>query len=179
LCIGGKPTLAPDMITTAARIGYGVAALGGSGCLLQPGALPRASVNLESTWAWARENHLRYATSVDNGVHMAVLEPTFTVHLAPNLENDWANLEIGAGVFLVGGPAFKGFTRVFMEPVRAEVRPFAKVPYLRAVIFRGALIIVPQGFDATDFGAIPGTYHTSNDVLRSAGIFVDWLRLRR
>jgi hypothetical protein len=177
VCIGGEPARAT--ISTVGRVGYGAAALGGSGCLLQPGAVPRASVNLESTWAWARRNDLNYASDVDTSVHLAIIEPTFSVHLAPNLDNDWVKLDIGAGVFLLSGPAFNSFSRAFMEPIRAEFRPLAKVPYLKALILRGAIIVVPQGFDATDFGAIPGTFHTSGDVLKSAGIFVDWVRLRR
>jgi hypothetical protein len=176
VCIGGQP--APATMTTSRRVGYvTAAALGGSGCLLSPGALPRASLNFDTGFLLALKNHLDYASSVNKRVHMTILEPTFSFHIDPTLENDWLEVGGGAGVFVMHGPAFDTFSRAFIEPIRADFRPLAKQRgWRRGIVLRGAVIIVPQGFDATDFGAKPGSFHTPSEVLPTIGAFFDWVR---
>jgi hypothetical protein len=179
VCIGGQPP--PPTLTTERRVQYVTSAvLGGSGCLLNPGALPRASLNFDTGFLWAHRNDLDYASSVKKTVHMAILEPTFTFHIDPTLDNDWLEVGGGAGVLVMHGPAFDTFTRAFVEPIRGDFRPFAnRGRWLRGIVVRGAVIIVPQGFDATDFGAKPGTFHSSSEVLPSIGAFFDWVQLLR
>ena len=56
-------------------------------------------------------------------------------------------------------------------------RQFAKWSGWKAIILQGGVIVVPQGFDAKDFGAVPGTFHKSTEILPTVGITIDVLKL--
>ena len=71
-------------------------------------------------------------------------------------------------------------------------KPLAAINQLRGadavwwdelVSVRAGITIVPRGFDATDFGAIPGTFQVSRDTLNTAAVFLDLeslvMKLRR
>jgi len=155
-------------------------ALLGWGCLFQPGIrTPRASINLTAAWLGSEKNHLQYAsTTVGSTVHLDIIEPSVSVHLDPNLDRDFLEVGFGAGALIFSGAAFESFTRVFVEPVRGDVRPFAFTGknWGRAIIVRGSLLVVPSGFDATDFGAVPGSFHVARDIVPSAEISFDLLK---
>lgn len=152
----------------------------GSGCL-QPLEVqtPRASVNLDATWLWwPVGNDLKYVPGVDSTVHQIMIEPTVTMHLDPDLNRDFLDVGFGVGVLFVRGPAFENFSRAFIEPIRWEIRPFAFTGRRGSGIgVRAALTLVPRGFDAADFGAIPGSFHVSSDLVPTFGVSFDVLKL--
>jgi hypothetical protein len=98
----------------------------------------------------------------------------------------------GIGVMWLSGPSFESFTRVYVQPIQVDVKPLAAINQLRGadavwwdelLSLRAGLAIVPRGFDATDFGAIPGTFRVSRDTLNTAAVFIDLeslvMKLRR
>ena len=38
---------------------------------------------------------------------------------------------------------------------------------------RAGVIVLPQAFRAEDFGAVPGSFHASREVLRTFSVFLD------
>lgn len=165
--------------TTVSERKKAIGALVGSGCV-QPLKVrtPRASLNVEAAWFTSHSNHLQYASGGDHSVQLLLVEPTVSIHLDPDLKRDFLELGFGAGVMVTSGNGFQSFKRVIIEPVRWDVRPFAFAGKAGSAIgIRAALLMVPRGFDATDFGAIPGSFHVSRDIVPTLGISVDVLKL--
>ena len=178
-CLPGKS--ATLTLNTRKRVGYALAALGGSGCLFRPGIVPRASLlKIGTAWLVPRHNPLHYDSPQDVHLDLRLLlvELMASVHVDPNLDRDLLELGFGVGVLMMSGPAFDSFTRVFIEPIRADFRPFGWAGRAGVIVLRGSIMVVPQGFDANDFGATPGSFHVSREVLPTFGIFFDVLRLR-
>jgi hypothetical protein len=138
----------------------------------------RASINLKMGLLEAKRNDLSYALpEADRDVKLTTLLPSVSWRPTRSLE-----LTVGGGVFWFSGPQFASFHRVVLEPLRADVKPLAAINQARGadpvwwdelVSLRGGFLIVPRGFDARDFGAIPGTFRVSRDTLKSAAIFLD------
>lgn len=158
----------------------------------------RASVNLALSYLYANHTHLKYADkSANHFVHVLTLRPRFW--LRPT-----RSVEVGAGVgfYRFTGPGFEPVWRTVLEPFLVDVKPFALVRDIfhhtdksddvrdypdsqwdLLISFRAGFIYSPKGFDATDFGAIPGTFHTKRELLPTASVLMDldWLarRMRR
>jgi hypothetical protein len=138
----------------------------------------RASINLKFGLLKAKKNNLAYALpEADRDVKLTTLVPSISWRAARSVE-----FQFGAGVFWFSGPQFESFHRVVLQPVQADVKPLAAINHFRGadpvwwdelLSLRGGLVIVPRGFDASDFGAVPGTFRVSRDTLKTAAIFVD------
>jgi hypothetical protein len=150
-----------------------VARVLGTGCVFDTHKNPRASVNFAFGQAYATKNELQYSsTDVKKRVTMTKFEPSFSVFL--NDSKTFA-LTTGVGALVVTGPAFDSFQRFYWKVVRGTVIPKG---WNGATISVGVLY-VPKGFDASDFGALPGTFHTDSEVLPTIEIAFDLARLNR
>jgi hypothetical protein len=143
-------------------------ALIGSRCFAGPTDKRQASFNVAFGLFEADDNNLQYATSMDTDVNMTKVEPSFVWRAHPKV----LDIGVGAGLFVFNGPAFKTFSRFFIEPIRVDLRPFNK-KYWDSIVFKAGVIIVPVGADARDFGAVPGTYHRDREFLWTVGVGVD------
>jgi hypothetical protein len=94
------------------------------------------------------------------------------------------SVEVGmsGGVFWFSGAGFDTFRRIFLEPIRVDVKPLALLAdirtqphpeWLELLSIRAGLVIIPKGFRAEDFGADPGTFQTGREELKSFSIFGD------
>jgi hypothetical protein len=138
----------------------------------------RASINLKLGLLKAKRNDLVYALpEADKDVKLTTLMPSVSWRAARSVE-----FQFGGGVFWFSGPSFASFHRIVLQPVQADVKPLAAINHFRGadpvwwdelLSLRGGVVIVPRGFDARDFGAVPGTFRVSRDTLKSAAIFVD------
>ena len=94
-------------------------------------------------------------------------------------------LDVGAGI---GFMHFSGiqpgsFTRLALEPLRVTLKPLAMQPvtsggmrsaYRREWLqLRLVMTVIPGGFDAEDFGAIPGSYSSGTEVQANIYIIVN------
>jgi hypothetical protein len=153
----------------------------GPGCFFRPtppDRVRRASINLAFGLLDAKENNLRYANpSVDREVKLTSIEPSLWWRPTASVE-----VGTGGGMLWFSGPAFASFRRGFFEPVRIDVKPLALASALALrshaewtefLSLRAGLIVIPHGFRAEDFGAVPGSFQTSREALRTFAIFVD------
>lgn len=94
-------------------------------------------------------------------------------------------LDVGAGVGFIhftGAPP-GGFSRVLFEPLRVTWKPLASRPsagissaqlYKREWLqLRLVMTVIPKGFDAEDFGAIPGSYKSGTEVQANMYLIVN------
>jgi hypothetical protein len=84
------------------------------------------------------------------------------------------------------GGAYDSFSRVSFTPA-IDVKPFrwgraenreGNPGWADVVAFRVGAIYYPKGFDATDFGALPGSFHTDHELLTSISLVLDFGKLR-
>jgi hypothetical protein len=69
---------------------------------------------------------------------------------------------------------FKPFWATSIELMGITWRPFAHQPSpFRYLTFRCAPSILMRSFDATDFGAVPGSFHARPEVQFQFGIVID------
>jgi hypothetical protein len=82
-------------------------------------------------------------------------------------------------MFFSGQP-FEPFNRLYIKPVQVDVKPLVFLAddprwghsWTELLALRLAVMVVPSGFDAADFGA-PGTYKQPREWLKNPQIFVD------
>jgi hypothetical protein len=93
-------------------------------------------------------------------------------------------LDVGAGVGFVRftGMPSAGFTRVALEPLRVTWKPLtmrsrgadSAAMYKREWLqVRLVMTVLPGGFDAEDFGAIPGSYSSGTEVQANMYLIVN------
>jgi len=161
------------------RIG---AAVLGAGCLTDPKASPIASLNFQVTRLWSIDNHLQYAPGVASPtVNVLQFEPSFSVFVD---QAKFVELTSGIGWSRVSGEGFDTLNRFYFRPVMITVTPAAKLErdggivnkWARAFSVSSGIVIQPKGFDATDFGAVAGTFHTDKEILATAEITFDLSR---
>lgn len=147
-----------------------------------------ASFNVKFGLLDAKENNLQYRNDrLDRDVKLTTLMPSFAWRPVRSVET-----QFGIGMMWFSGPSFDSFTRVVVQPIQVDVKPLAAINQLRGadavwwdelLSVRAGITIVPRGFDATDFGAIPGTFRVSRDTLNTAAVFLDLeslvMKLRR
>jgi hypothetical protein len=91
----------------------------------------------------------------------------------------WLEFGTGVGVAWFRGDLFDTTARFLIEP-RVTVKPiavFTNAKWARIVQFRGRLSILPSGFDAPDFGAVPGSWSEGGEVLPGWQIVFDFTEL--
>jgi hypothetical protein len=163
----------------------------GPGCFGNPeaeGRRRRASFNLAVGIFDAERNALTYERpGQDRDVKLTTLEPSFWWRPIDAIE-----VGTGAGVLWFSGPAFASFRRGFLEPLRLDVKPLALAADLAGrrhpawtelLSLRAGVIVIPNAFRAEDFGAVPGSFQVSREVLRNFSVFIDFdplaVQLRR
>jgi hypothetical protein len=80
-------------------------------------------------------------------------------------------------------------TRLYFRPIMLTITPGARlsrggadnVPdaghkFARSLSVSTGIFYMPKGFDAKDFGALPGTFHTDKELLLTARITLDLSR---
>ena len=144
---------------------------------------PSVSLDLSLSYARSFSNDLTYqAGTGDTHVSIFSLAPTVWWNPIPPV-----GVGTGVGVNTFLGPTFSTFSRFYLNPVQVEIKPFAfsKDQWFSAkaswFTIRAGYELIPKGFDATDFGAIPGTFHTGHETLPKVAILIDggqwsWLR---
>jgi hypothetical protein len=162
------------------RIG---AAILGAGCLTQPGVNPVGSLNIQVTRMWSIDNHLQYAPGVSAPtVNVWQVEPSFSIFVD---SSKFVELTSGIGWSRVSGEGFDTLNRFYFRPVMITITPGAKLArptegvvskWARSFSVSSGIVIQPKGFDATDFGAVPGTFHTDKEILATAEITFDLSR---
>jgi hypothetical protein len=158
-----------------------VAGILGAGCLNDHTAHPGSSLNFRIARYWSTDNHLQYASGVKAPtVNLWQFEPSFSTFVD---QQKMVELTMGVGVTALSGDGFNSMTRLYFRPVMLTLTPggrlkregFSRVT--RALSVSTGLIYMPKGFDAEDFGAVPGTFHTDRELLLTASVLFDLSRL--
>jgi hypothetical protein len=164
----GVEDLKLDNIESDARRAW--ARVVGAGCLFEPAVNPLGSVNFAVGQLYSVNNDLRYASNTaSRRVTMTRFEPSLSMFVD---SNKFVEITSGMGVMLVSGPAFDRFHRFYWRPLRVTITPGRN-----ALSVSFGMLLLPRGFDAEDFGAIRGTFHTDKEVLGTAELSLDLSRL--
>jgi hypothetical protein len=157
------------------------AALVGAGCLLQQEKNPSGSFNVKVGYWWSLHNDLKYANGAEGRtVHVWQLEPSFAVFADASR---FFELSSGAGVLFIRGDDFSTFQRFYLKPLQVTITPAVTLKgttgsrrSLRPFAISFGIMMMPDGLDATDFGAIPGTFHTDKEVQATVSVTFDLSR---
>jgi len=106
------------------------------------------------------------------------------VDFAPNA---WLEVGAGGGVGQFSTAGFGTTWKPLVQPLRISVRPVALLVRGRnqrplgvgILQLKFALTSFPGGFDAADFGAVPGSWQVGTEVLKSFTIVLDFGELLR
>jgi hypothetical protein len=135
---------------------------------------PLVTFNVTGEVAWSIDNKLPYApgNTASTRVWILAAEPSVWVLPIPQVA-----IGTSVGVNRFSGAAFDAFYRGYVRPA-VEVKPFnfpggPSKAWVRAVVVRASLMIMPTGVEAADFGAI-GPYKTSHEVLPTIGVGFDF-----
>lgn len=152
----------------------------------------KASVNLTTSYNWARNSNQIYADGRDHKVHYIEVRPSVWVRPA-------RSIDVGTGVswLLFRGDRFDSFSRIAFEPVMVDIKPFAllndlrrRTPLVRKYVmpdaegdlfltFRTGVMLMPKGFTDRDFGAEPNTFSVGHEWLPMFSVLLDLDFLRR
>jgi hypothetical protein len=99
---------------------------------------------------------------------MIKLEPSLSMFVDPE---KLIEITSGLGVMVIHGKRFDTFYHFYWTPLRATIKVG------KAVAVRLGFLIMPEGFDDVDFGALPGTFHTDKEVLGNASLSIDLARV--
>ena len=148
---------------------------GKGGCISGTKTKHKGSINFTAAYAFGRKNDLSYqAPQVSKRVDILRLGPSF----------EWAlldrTLELSAGLELDSflGSGFDNFSRLAV-PLMIDFKPFVtdrnntKWNFGNVVTLRAGVLIIPATFDATDFNAKAGTFHSSSEVLPTVSLIFD------
>jgi hypothetical protein len=147
------------------------------GCLFNPLGTDerrRGSINIAFGILEAEENNLRYADPAqDDEVTLTSVKSSLWWSPVRYIE-----LGMSGGIFWFGGPAFESFWRVYFEPLQVDVKPLpwllrSSKKSLEILSFRAGLVLIPRGFRAEDFGALPGTFKSSREVIPTVTFILD------
>ena len=157
-----------------------LAGIFGAGCLGKPSANPESSLNLRVAKLWSIDNHLQYASGVTAPkVSIWQLEPSYSTFVD---DKKMVELTMGMGVSVLSGNGFDSMTRLYFRPVMLTLTPGGRLKrggfnsVTRGMSLSTGVIYMPKGFDAKDFGAVPGTFHTDNELLLTASVSYDLSR---
>lgn len=166
-----------DSFNGGARV---VAGIFGAGCLGNHKANPVSSLNFRVARLWSLDNHLQYANGVKAPtVNMWQFEPSFSTFVD---DKKMVELTMGMGVTTLSGDGFDSVSRLYFRPVMLTLTPGGRLnregfnKFARAMSVSTGLIYMPKGFDAQDFGAVPGTFHTDHELLLTAKVSFDLSR---
>jgi hypothetical protein len=153
------------------------------GCGRTYRGLVRMDIGFEASWMFG-DNTLQYDPSVspDNTdtVNAQIYAGTFDVGVHRALE-----VGLGVGVMRFSGLPVSSFNRMFLQIGRITWKPLAMFPAdtPRGRYFQEFLQVrfigrwMPDGFDAEDFGAIPGTFESGPEIQSGVAVGVDFFAL--
>lgn len=158
-----------------------LAGIFGAGCLGQPDVHPESSLNFKVARLWSLDNHLQYASGVKAPtVNIWQLEPSYSTFVD---DKKTVELTMGMGVSMLTGDGFDSMTRLYFRPVMLTLTPGGRLSrsnfgnkLARSLNVSTGILYIPKGFDAEDFGAVPGTFHTDRELLLTASVSVDLSR---
>lgn len=152
----------------------------------------KASINLTGSYNWAKDSNLDYGDGRDHKVHYIELRPSVWVRPA-------RSIDVGAGVSWLWfrGDRFESFSRIAIEPVMVDIKPFALWHDLRRgnkpianpdgpdaeadlfLTFRTGVMLMPKGFTGRDFGAPQDPFAVGHEWLPTFSVLIDLDFLRR
>lgn len=153
-----------------------LAAAGGTGCILQPGKRPQASVNFSTGSFVAVANNPR-PEGPGRG-HLAMQKYEFTVSKFLDRSKIFA---VNAGGGWLQGLGKSEFTRGYwtvtgdLSPYAALARDQGKHSLLRTITVNLGVIVVPKGFTAADFAGT-GPFRSDGEILKTVSITLDFSR---
>jgi hypothetical protein len=129
------------------------------------------------------DNNLQYDASVPDDLHDTV-GATALLGSADLTVARPLDLGVGVGFLHFTGGLPGSFTRFALEPLRVTWKPLAMRPaadssdrmglYKREWLqIRLVMTVIPGGFDAEDFGAIPGSYRSGTEVQANMYLIVN------
>ena len=150
------------------------AAVSGAGCLLQPGVRPRASVNFATGIFGAVANNPR----PPGAGRLAMQKYEFS---ASTFLDQAKIFQVNAGGGVLKGLGDSDFNRGYWT-VSTTMTPYAAVPrdsgttsLLRTITVNVGVVVVPNGFAASDFGAT-GPFRSEHEVLKTISLTLDFSR---
>lgn len=132
------------------------------------------------------DNDLLYDESVPENLRDSVSATTLMGSADLSLTR---SLDVGVGLGFIhfGGSPRGSFSRVALEPIRVTLKPLAMRPtggrslmelYKQEWLqLRVVMTVLPGGFDAEDFGAVPGSYRTGTEVQANMYFIVNMANL--
>jgi hypothetical protein len=156
----------------------------GAGCVSQPDTNPVGSLNLRMAYLWSLHNNLTYAEPEfkKDGPQVRLFQPelSFTVFVDQRKSVELGSA-MGVSTAFVDKPGVSPFSRFYWRPLLLTVSPVSLLRLntpkgWRALILTSSIVIMPQELNATDFGAVPGTFHTGRDMQGFFGFALDFSR---
>jgi hypothetical protein len=139
---------------------------------------PRAIVGIDIARFWTSDNPLVYPRGRPGPkVQLFMLVPSLSI---PVHKTFTIGTGFGWARFTGEDDAFPAFSRGVYQPVRLTVMPvsaFTDEPRWSAIQFKFNANMFTSAIRAEDFGAVPGTFKSSHEVLWEPVIFVDVLKL--
>jgi len=140
----------------------------------------RATIGFETAWYTSGDNPLTYAGDPSNDMKQVTLRTLVpTVDFAPTA---WIEVGAGIGIAWFDGELFGTTSKLMIEPIRLTLKPLTLVfsdfderrSALGILQLRFQATTFPGGFDAADFGAVPGSWRVGTELLKSYSIVLDF-----
>ncbi|HSC27417.1 MAG TPA: hypothetical protein VLD67_09095 [Vicinamibacterales bacterium] len=145
----------------------------------------RAMLRFEFAWLGADDNKLEY-----DGDRTRDELKTNAFSFIPAVDfgvTRWLEIGAGMGFIRFTGDAFDSFSKPAIQPLRVRAKPLLfrrnlpteqKLAYpLEFLQIEYVVTLIPDGFEAQDFGAVPGTFSTGTEFLSSVSVVVDAVAL--
>lgn len=145
----------------------------------------RLAIGFEIGQSTSAQNPLEYeGRAPGDGPRVTLGTLVSAADFAPNA---WLEVGAGAGFGWFSTSGFSTTWKPLIQPLRVSVRPVTLLMGGRNERFRGAGILqlkfaltsFPGGFDAADFGAVPGSWQVGTEFLKSFSIVLDFGELLR
>jgi hypothetical protein len=152
-------------------------------CDADPNNAVKAAIRLDVAWMWGK-NNLTYPAGTDVPDNVHAFSWLAAVDVAPK---PWLEFGAGFGAVRFSNTPGTSFSKPAIEPVRVIWKPFAMKSGLtrQEQVRRGAFqiryrgIVLPSGFTAEDFGAVPGTFDAGAEFINSVSFVVNVVNLLR
>jgi hypothetical protein len=143
---------------------------------LREGAPRPIVIGVETAWYSTNRNPLTYAGDPPAELREVTLRTL--VPFADFVATSWLELGAGVGVAWFDGELFGTTSKLMVEPLRVTVKPLTLAfpgghRALEILQVRGQVVTFPGGFDAADFGAVPGSWKAGTELLWGAALVID------
>ena len=145
----------------------------------------KLAIGFEYGQSTSAENPLEYeGRAPGDGPRVTLGTLVSAADFAPNA---WLEVGAAAGFGWFSTSGFSTTWKPLVQPLRVSVRPVTLLMGGRNERFRGAGILqlkfaltsFPGGFDAADFGAVPGSWQAGTELLKSFSLILDFGELLR